>query len=137
MNIENLATFHKHSFGSQIALGIEGENPLEIFNLFWNWGATNGEPVQETPKFLWFWTQSEKLEHALVLIMINRLLNEGKGKKGKKKGVLKEAVKKAKEFFNQIQNEEFVPKAEFVYRYAFGLNEGRLIDVNKTDCERA
>lgn len=136
MNIENLAHFFYQPFGNNVAIGIKGEQAEDVFNLFWNWGATTGEPIEQADGTLIFWTQPKRLERTLFKIMVNRLLNEGRGEKGKKNGISKDALEKAKEFISHLEYKLIITTRAKLDHFELGLLEGRILDQNKTDQNR-
>lgn len=75
----------KQSFGSQILMGIYGENSEELeqtFNSFYNHGATNGEPDYGGALFLTFWTTPQKLDKYFENSSYHVLMNQCGDKPG-------------------------------------------------------
>jgi len=102
----------KHDFGSVIAIGIQDNNKDQIeftYFSFWNHGATQGDLEWVKEDFAFFWTTPRKLRKSLIQSSLFQLLNiDGGRAKGKKHGLMPEALRIAKQRFEEIENVHFL-----------------------------
>lgn len=121
--IDTNSTFYIHNGGSNIAIGIQGEDAESIYHMFYMYGATNNpEGIFLSDKFIYFWTQPERFQHAVEKIMINRLENKNFGKitKGKQGGFI-DIVRKLKDkFMNKLVPDNFLPMQTVAVSYLLG-----------------
>lgn len=126
MKFEQNHKLIKHSLGSQIAIGIEGPQAKDIFNLFWQWQATNGEPNEVSENFVWFWTTPKRLVKGVKAIVSNRLSAQG-GIKGVQGGSNKQEFDvTVNGILSGIKEEHFVTHGNVIDKVCeFGDLEGK------------
>jgi len=127
---------YRHDFGTVIAIGIESEDRDEIERQYfscWNHQATGGELHWLTETFAYVWTTPNNLRHYLIQSSLCKLLNIDCGKaKGKKRGLMPEALKLAQERMDNIIPLEFVKDDEPDEKEAYVLGD---IDFFKPDLQ--
>ena len=103
----------RHDFGTSIALAIEDESRQDIeyqYFSFYNHGATSGELHWLTEHMAYFWTSPEDLKHSLIEAHLFKLLNIDAGRytKGKKGGLMPQAIERAIAQLNEIPFQAFL-----------------------------
>lgn len=116
MKFEHTHKLIKHSLGTNVAIGIEGKGAIDIFNLFWNWQATNGEANEVSENFVWFLAKPEQFVKGVRAIVANRLAHRG-GVKGVKGGFRAELDVIVNNILAGIKEEKFVPYGNVINEF--------------------
>jgi len=129
----------RHDFGTSIAIAIEDETKTDRQSVeykyfsFVNHGATSGQPCWMTDWMLYFWTNPEALHKALIEANLFKLLNIDCGRsKGKKGGLMPEAVKSAQTELDSIAYLAFLGEGRSFnhHQYKMGYLEYSTPNIN-------
>jgi len=113
--------------GTVIAIGMESNSRDEIeqqYFSFWNHQATSGELLWVCDTFAYIWVTPKSLYNYLFRSSIMKLLNMDCGRsKGKRKGLMPEAVKMARQRMSEIAPLRFIEDCPKVHEEGHKLGD--------------
>ena len=103
------------AYGNGIALGISGNQSQinYVANFLYNWKATEGEAIFMSDNFAFVLSDEKRLLNAFFHATMNHYAKKlGNKFEGKKDGFKKLALLRAKNRFDEIERETFIPENE-------------------------